>query len=750
MKQPVFLLTFLLVLGFSSSGQTLRGRILDASTLAPLPGALVKTLPAGALATANASGNFELPEAGQWTSLLVQAGGFEPTTFSRAELSGDFLTLPLRPRDFVLDSVWIVAGESQQLLRNQAASITLIRKEELLRDDQMSLQPALQRVPGVQMQQGALNTSRISIRGIGARTPFGTTKIRAYFEDIPLTDGEGGSSLEDLDLSWIEKVEVIRGPASSIYGAGLAGTIRLSALQPRWKGYRAEAGWQTGSFGTNRTTLSAQVAEDGVNLQIHGQRTHSDGFRANSQYDRQGLFARATWLAGQKSTLSWLGQWTEVQAFIPSSIDSLAFRTDPGQAAFTWAKTRGNEAYQRAYSGLSWRYQYSGSWEHWISVFGGSREANEIRPFDILREQQAMRGLRARWFGRFDTWRLTFGTELFREHYDWSTYQNIAGLGDRGELLSDNQETRRYGNAFAQADGELGAEWRWELGANVNMTRYQYEDFFQPDSLNRSGKYGFPVMVSPRAALLFVKPGWTARVQLSHGFSPPSLAETLTPEGQINPDIRPEQGWNLEAGWRGYVLPGRIWIDATAYRMWVSDLLVAQRIGNDQYVGVNAGKTLHDGLELALTWQAWKSLRIWMNYAGQQHRFEEFQDRDQDYVGKALAGVPAHQASAGFDWNLPAGFILKVQSQWVSRIPLRDDNSVYADSYGLLHARLDYHATWKRLNATVYAGANNLLDAKYASMVLVNAGSFGGNRPRYYYPGAPRGFYAGLSLALSH
>lgn len=748
MKTSVSFFAFLLMLACSSAGQSLRGRVLDASTLAPLPGAAVSLLPSGLVATADASGNFEVPEPQPWTSLQVQAGGFEPVVIRRESLPGGFLTIPLRPLGFVLDSVWIVAGESRQLLRNQAASVTLIRKEELLRDDQMSIQPALQRVPGVQMQQGALNTSRISIRGIGARTPFGTTKIRAYFEDIPLTDGEGGSSLEDLDLSFIEKVEVIRGPASSMYGAGLAGTIRLSALQPGWTGSRAEAGWQMGSFGTSRATLSAQVADDGVNLQVLGQRTHSDGFRANSVYDRQGLFARATWLAGQKSTLSWLGQWTDVQAFIPSSIDSLAFRTDPSQAAFTWAKTRGNEAYQRAYSGLSWRYQYNPNWEHWVSVFGGSREADEIRPFDILREQQAMRGLRARWFGRFEEWRLTFGTELFREHYDWSTYQNIAGLGDRGASLSDNQETRRYGNAFAQADGDFSTAWHWELGANVNMTRYEYEDFFQPDSLNRSGEYGFPAIFSPRAALLWVQPGWTARVQLSHGFSPPSLAETLTPEGRINPDIRPEQGWNLEAGWRGYLLPGRIWVDATAYRMWVNNLLVAQRVGNDQYVGVNAGKTLHDGVELALNFQAWKTLRFWANFTGQWHRFVEFQDRDQDFAGKALAGVPAQQASAGFDFDLPAGLMLRVQSQWVSRIPLRDDNSVYSDSYGLLHARLDYQTSWKRLNATVYAGANNLLDAKYASMVLVNAGSFGGNRPRYYYPGAPRGFYAGLSLAL--
>ncbi len=648
-----------------------------------------------------------------------------------------------------MDSVLIAAGETEQYLRQQAGSVTLIRRHELDRDNQLSLAPALNRVPGVQMQQGAFNTARISIRGIGARSLFSTTKVRAYFEDIPLTDGEGGTSLEDLDMSTIERVEIMRGPTSSIYGTGLAGTIRISARQLGWEGQEAQVGLQVGAFGSQRMTGRYQVADDQMSLQLIVHDSRADGFRQNSQYQRTGFTSTATWASGSKSTLTWIGQWSRVKALIPSSIDSLAFVTDPSQAAFTWLRTRGFESYDRAFTGLSWRYRYHANLEHVISVFGGFRDADEPRPFDILRENSMQQGVRARWIFRQTRWRGTAGLEAFREGYLWKTYENIAGLGDRGPILSDNQEYRRYANFFVQGRGDLRRFLSWEAGANLNVTHYDYEDFFFLGSDNLSGNYTFAPTLSPRLALLWNKPNWTTRLQLSHGFSPPTLSETLTPSGQINPDIQPEKGWNLEAGWRGTLIREHLWLDATLYRMWVSDLLVARRVGNDQFVGVNAGQSIHDGLELALQTRITEAVTLWVNYTEQRFRFTDFVSEGVDYQGNAVTGVPARQSSAGVDVEPFPRCTVRVSSQYVSAIPLRDDNSIYSEEYFLLQARMDYGFELAAAKLSVYGGVNNLTNVNYASMVLVNAGSFGGAQPRYYYPGNPREWYLGISLAVS-
>ena len=78
------------------------------------------------------------------------------------------------------------------------------------------------------MHSGALNTNRITIRGIGARNPYGTSKIRCFYEDIPITNGDGESNIDVFELSSISNIEIIKGPNSSVYGSGLGGAIRLN------------------------------------------------------------------------------------------------------------------------------------------------------------------------------------------------------------------------------------------------------------------------------------------------------------------------------------------------------------------------------------------------------------------------------------------------------------------------------------------------------------------------------------------
>ncbi len=89
----------------------------------------------------------------------------------------------------------------------------------------------LNRISGVLMQSGTLTTNRIVIRGVGSRSPFGTNKIRAYYGEIPLTDGRGETTIEDIDMSFLGNVDVQKGPNSSLYGAGLGGVILLEDRQ---------------------------------------------------------------------------------------------------------------------------------------------------------------------------------------------------------------------------------------------------------------------------------------------------------------------------------------------------------------------------------------------------------------------------------------------------------------------------------------------------------------------------------------
>jgi iron complex outermembrane receptor protein len=171
-------------------------------------------------------------------------------------------------------------------------------------------------------------------------------------------------------------------------------------------------------------------------------------------------------------------------------------------------------------------------------------------------------------------------------------------------------------------------------------------------------------------------------------------------------------------------------------------------------MGVNAGSSVHNGLELTLRYHLVRNERLRMQLFSSgtltDHRFREFIHNGYDYSGNLLPGIPASSVNAGIDLAAASGFYGNVNYQFVDRMMLRDDNSVLSSAYSLLNFKAGYaRVFFGRLEADLFLGVGNLLDEHYASMHLVNAVSFGGSAPRYYYPGLPRNWFSGFSLSFS-
>ena len=111
-----------------------------------------------------------------------------------------------------LSAVILEASPIKNVLQNAASSVSVITTAAINTTDGVILTPVLNKIPGLYMQQGGLNTNRITIRGIGARSQYGTNRIKAYFDGIPLSSGEGETVVEDIDVATIEKIEIIKGP----------------------------------------------------------------------------------------------------------------------------------------------------------------------------------------------------------------------------------------------------------------------------------------------------------------------------------------------------------------------------------------------------------------------------------------------------------------------------------------------------------------------------------------------------------
>ena len=175
----------------------------------------------------------------------------------------------------------------------------------------------------------------------------------------------------------------------------------------------------------------------------------------------------------------------------------------------------------------------------------------------------------------------------------------------KGISLSDFNEDRSYHNIFLETNYELCKNILLEFGLNYKKTIYKLKDNFVVSEANpdQSGSYQFRRILSPKIGFSFSVNSYISFYStVSHGFSPISLAETLLPNGQINTDLKPETGWNYEVGTRGAIYKNKLQFNLALYRLDIKNLVVSRRLANDQYIGINAGQTRHDGLEIGLNY----------------------------------------------------------------------------------------------------------------------------------------------------
>ena len=625
----------------------------------------------------------------------------------------------------------------------------------------VSMVNAMNQIPGVYIFSGALNTNRITIRGIGARTLFGTDKLRMYYADIPVTDGSGFSSIEAFDLENLSQIEVIKGPKGTTYGTNLGGAIILNPKEALGKSTNFSNNFTAGSFGLLKNNLSFNHFDGKLRLGMQYGHMETDGYRQNSNFERDGFLLNTSYQIDEKNTISLLINHIDFTAQIPSSLGATAFAENPQQATFTWRESQGFEANNYTLIGANYLHRFSENFENSTSVFYNYLDKDEARPFGILDEITKGFGFRTRFSGTFafleNSAEYTFGGELFKDEYDWDEFRNLwednNGNGSlKGDQFARNKEFRSQWNAFGTLELPLSEKLSAQVGLNLNKTDYDYRDLFNSGTENKSANRNFKAIVLPSLNLEYdFSENHQVFANISRGFSNPTLEETLTPDGVINPDIAQETGTNYELGTTLFLDERRFHLSLSIYQMNVRNLLVGERETEDRLVGKNAGKTRHRGLEIGMVYN-WKisknfDLSPFVNYTLTDHSFVEFIDEGEDFSGNPLTGVPEQRRTAGIQMRFFENIYWNLTHQHVSEIPLTNAADLYSEPFTVFNTRMGY---LKKLSGHftlgIDFGVNNILDEVYAQSVLINTQGFGGNEPRYFYPGDARNFYGSLRL----
>ena len=346
---------------------------------------------------------------------------------------------------------------------------------------------AINQIPGVYVLSGALNTNRITIRGIGARTLFGTDKLRMYYNEIPVTNGSGFSTLEAYDLENLSQVEVVKGPKATAFGTNLGGAILLSTKEALGNSSTFSNNTTIGSYGLFKNNVSVRHADKGLSLALNYDHLDTDGYRENNSFQRDGLLLNTSYQIDSKNKIGLLVNYIDYTAQIPSSLGITAFNEDPRQAAFTWAASKGFEANKYTLVGVHYEHSFSPGLKNISSVFYTYLDHYEARPFGILDEFTNGFGFRTRFMGTallggMET-EYSFGAELYKDEYNWEEYENLYadnnGEGSlQGDLFADNKEFRTQLNTFGTLTMALSEKLHLQLGLNVNNTQFDFRDLY--------------------------------------------------------------------------------------------------------------------------------------------------------------------------------------------------------------------------------------------------------------------------------
>lgn len=646
---------------------------------------------------------------------------------------------------YKLDEVTVSAPIN--LLTNQQwpGSVSVLDSIDLTSGNSHTVADQINKLPGVIMQQGTLSTNRLTIRGLGSRTPYNSNRIKAYWGDIPLTDGDGVTSIEDIGFNEIGNIKILKGPSSALYGAGLGGVILINPwryiLDDKLIHFKSEAG----NYATFSNQLSLVLKNKRSQTFISSNHLTTDGYRDNSRYQRHNISLRGK-VFRNKNTFHYTYNYRRLYGQIPSSLDSVDFYYNPEKAAASWAAIGGYETSNRHIISIGLATQINSKLYHSISLFNTISDLDELRPFNRLNESRKMIGLRDKLVYSHKLFRLEVGFEGMHERTNTTLY-GVKEVNN-GLLLNEANIRRQYINIFGLAEYNIFNKWLIQGAFNLNKTRHQHKNV----KLQTQTTHDYPLVFSPRLGVNYkLTSSSNIYAAVGHGFSTPSVEEAQMSDGSFNRTIKPEEGIHIDFGYRLTSKSQKTRAELTLYWMQMSNLLVTKRESDAVFYGINAGKTKHKGIE------AWFSHQIVFNrfvkviintsYAQSINEFVNFIDEGNDFKGNKLPGIPTFTTHFGTTFIANKTKMHLNYQHWGSQY-LNDDNSKSHEGFGVLNGKISQTIKFRNFESQIYIGANNVLNKHYASMVLINAPSFGNKQPRYYYPGLPLNLFAGLSIVI--
>lgn len=652
----------------------------------------------------------------------------------------------------VLDTLTIESYQSYRTPLDMAASVGLVRQTDIKRFSEVSLVPTFNMLPGVRMEERSPGSYRFSIRGSLIRSPFGVRNVKFYYNGLPFTDGGGNTYLNLFDASMLNRAEVIKGPAGSLYGAGTGGAVLLRTSNARQTGVGLST--QFGSYGSARFGGFAEAASETLDSRILYMHQEANGYREQSMMKRNGFIADLGFKIDPSTLVRVITLYSDLFYQTPGGLTEVQFNTNPQQArppagAIPGAAEQQAAVYNKTlFSGISLDHQWNSSWSTTLGIVGSDTDFKNpsIRNYETRKEQNLGVRLsnsyeRATNNGRM---KFTFGGEYQRLASPVTVTDNQGGIPGT-VVFSDDDIRSQLALGFAQCESDLPRGFQLTAGASVNYV--EYTDNRKATAPPETAVRKFNPVLLPRLAVLkHVSSTLSAYISASRGYSPPSVAEVVPSTGIYNPNLNPESGWSYEAGITGKL--SSIDFHLALYDFRLRNAIVLQRDSSGADFFVNAGRVNQQGVELNAAWEKrlatfFQAIRLSSSVTYNAYYFGQYVYDGNDFSGNPVTGVAPWIVILGIDATMTRGLYCRITANYTDRMPLNDANTDFASSYFLLGGRVGMNVQG-RIPLDFYIGVDNALSQHYSLGNDLNAAG-----KRYYNAAPTANFYAGLSARLN-
>ncbi|KKW69220.1 TonB-dependent receptor [Lampropedia cohaerens] len=669
-----------------------------------------------------------------------------------------------------LDTVEVTATRQGGTLLQTPASVQVVEGTAFANGLQVNLSEALGRVPGLQVQNrhNYAQDLQIIMRGFGARSTFGVRGIRIYVDDIPATMPDGQGQTSNIDITSLDRIEVLNGPFSSIYGNAAGGVLQMytaAGTNPPSVTVHTAAG----SDGALRYGVQAQGRRDveqGLeDYNLSATRFETDGYRDHSEARRGIVNARLGVRLNDTNRLKLVANHVDIRAQDPLGMTRAQMETDRRAAVSRAHDYNTRKKVKQSQLGAVWESHLNADNLLRMMAYHGQRETRQYQSIPpapqlsnrghaggIIDLERQYSGLDVRltsaqqWQGRDVLLIAGLAYDHLREQR--RGFENFIGsgaqqqLGVQGALRRDETNTVWNIDPYVQASIGFAPGWNLDAGLRYSRVRFRSRDHYIAE---RNGDDSGSARYSALLPSLALRKDLTDEVSVygsyGRGFETPTTNElSYRPDGSpgLNLALRPAESDNWELGLKA-AMPFDGLATVALFRTDTDDEIVNAGSSNGRSSFHNAGKTRRDGLELAYSTRFLGEGRIDAAYTYLKAQYRTGSNRFAS--GASIPGIPKQSFYLGASWAPAQGWQAGAELRHVGRIYVNDANSDAASAYTLLGLHAGYVWQLGAWNLRSFARLDNALDKNYVGSVIVNDGN-----GRFFEPAPGRSWTAGVTL----